>query len=41
MKEKTDKTSQKFIDDLVTEHYSKNNQHVPFAKIDDGYVQVI
>jgi len=41
VKESTDAKPDEFIDKLVKEHYSQNNQNVPFAKIDDGYVQVI
>ena len=41
MKQTTDAKPGEFIDNLVKEHYSHNNQNVPFDKIDDGYVQVI
>ena len=42
--EKTDKTlkgSEQFINELVDDFYTDNNQVVPFDKIEDGYVQCI
>ena len=41
MEEKTTDKSKKFIDKLVKEHYEENNQVIPFAKIDGGYIQTI
>jgi hypothetical protein len=38
LKESTNAKPGEFIDKLVKEHYAHNNQNVPFAKIDDGYV---
>ena len=41
MEEKTNENSQEFIDKLVHDHYSQNNQIIPFAKIDGGYIQTM
>jgi hypothetical protein len=41
MRENTNSKPSEFIDNLVKENLANNNQHVPFAKIDDGFVQVI
>lgn len=41
MKEKTDYKPNKFVENLLKNYYDKNNQEVPFEKIDDGFVQVI
>ena len=41
IKEKTDADTKKFVADLVDDYYEMNNQYVPFAKIEDGYVQCI
>ena len=36
--ENTDLKPNEFIDELVKENLTNNNQQVPFAKIDDGFV---
>ena len=41
MTEKTDVTSQEYINTLVKDHYQDNNHVIPFAKIDDGFIQTI
>ena len=37
-REFTSKTSREFIDTLLNDYYSQNNQVVPFDKIEGGYV---
>ena len=37
-REFTQNTSKEFIDNLVRDYYSQNNQVVPFDKIEGGYV---
>ena len=41
MKEKTHATSKQYVDNLLKNFYSNNNQRTPFARIEDGYVQCI
>ena len=41
LKEKTDMDTKKFVSNLADDYYEQNNQYVPFAKIEDGYVQCI
>ena len=40
-REKTEGTSESFIDDMLDHHYEKHNQVVPFDRIEEGYVQCI
>mgnify|MGYP007025543830 CR=1 FL=1 len=37
-REFSSKTSREFIDTLLNDYYSQNNQVVPFDKIEGGYV---
>ena len=37
-REKTEGTSESFIDDMLTHHYEKHNQVVPFDRIEEGHV---
>ena len=37
-REKTEGTSESFIDDMLDHHYEKHNQVVPFDRIEEGYV---
>ena len=41
MHEKTKSDKKKFVKDIMGKFYEENNQLVPFAKIEDGYVQCI
>ena len=41
MSEKTQSDKKKFVKDIMGKFYEENNQLVPFAKIEDGYVQCI
>ena len=41
MREKTQSDKKKFVKDIMGKFYEENNQLVPFAKIEDGYVQCI
>ena len=40
-KEKTQNSSEQFVDQLVENFYGDNNQRIPFARIEEGYVQCI
>ena len=41
MKEKTKSTPKQYVDTLMQNFYSDNNQRTPFARIEGGYVQCI
>ena len=41
MTEQTQASSRQFVDQLVDKFYGENNQRIPFARIEEGYVQCI
>ena len=41
MKEKSGLDTKKFVGNLIDDFYKQNNQFVPFAKVENGYVQCI
>lgn len=41
MREKTNSSSKQFVDSLINNFYTDNNQRTPFARIEHGYVQCV